>query len=303
MSAARQRAAAGRTAGELRREIAGALRAGGIETPELDARVLMQAALGCDHAALAAAPERRLTAPERARIGALAARRLRREPVARIVGEKEFWGLPLRVGAATLIPRPETETVVEAALAMLGRAAQARPLRVLDIGTGSGALLIALLRELPNAQGVGTDISMPALRIARDNAARHGVVHRALYVRTDLAGGLAGGLDLIVCNPPYIRSEAIAGLAPEVRDYEPRRALDGGADGLAFYRRLAAALPALLAPGGMLLVEVGFDQAEPVARIFSACGLRPLRPPATDLSGIPRVAIFGAAGAEKPPQF
>jgi release factor glutamine methyltransferase len=289
------------TVGARRRALAAEFRAAGIETPELDARVLLQAALGCDHAALAADSERVLREDEAARVDAFARRRLRREPVAYITGEKEFWGLRLRVTADTLIPRPETETVVEAALAALAPARHRQRLRVLDIATGSGALLIALLHELPNAYGVATDISLEALRVAQSNADRHGVSARAAFIRTDLTQSLCGRFDLIVANPPYIETAALAALAPEVREHEPRLALDGGADGLALYRRIAASVGTLLAPDGLVIMEVGLGQAEPVAVLFAASGTLANQPPAHDLAGIPRAVILSHGPAEKPP--
>ena len=270
-----------------RRAWAAKFRECGIESPELDARILVGHALGLDHAALAATPSRRLNASEHQVVASLAHRRLAREPVARIVGVKEFWSLPLGVSAATLVPRPETETVVEAALDVIERrGARSRPLRIADLGTGSGAILLALLSELPAACGIGTDLSAAALRVARDNARRLGV-DGARFVACDMAAALRGPFDLIVSNPPYIASAEIAGLAPEVRDFDPRAALDGGPDGLAFYRAIAAAAPARLAPGGVLIVELGPGQAAAVAALFAAAGLAPAMP-RHDLSGVPR---------------
>ena len=164
--------------------------------------------------------------------------------VARIVGMKEFWSLPFTVNAATLVPRPETETVVEAALAAVDAGgARNRPLRMLDIGTGSGALLLALLAELPNASGIGTDISIAAVQIARSNSTRNGLADRAGFVACDVAEALCGPFDLVVSNPPYVARDSITQLAPGVRDYEPHIALDGGADGLDAYRAIAAKVP------------------------------------------------------------
>ena len=270
-----------------RRAWAAKFRECGIESPELDARILVGHALGLDHAALAATPSRRLNASEHQAVASLAHRRMAREPVARIVGAKEFWSLPLGVSAATLVPRPETETVVESALDAIERCgARSRPLRIADLGTGSGAILLALLSELPAACGIGTDLSAAALTMARDNARRLGV-NGARFVACDMAAALRGPFDLIVSNPPYIASAEIAGLAPEVRDFDPRAALDGGPDGLAFYRAIAAAAPGLLAPGGMLIVELGPGQAPAVAALFAAAGLAPATP-RHDLSGVPR---------------
>jgi release factor glutamine methyltransferase len=278
------------TVAEARRSLAAQLRAGGIDTPELDARILIGHALGLDHAALAAADTRRLGAAEESAIAALAQRRLAHEPVARIVGVKEFWSLKLAVNAATLVPRPETETVVEAALAAVAaQRPRARALRIADLGTGSGAILLALLSELPEAFGVGTDLDSAALALARGNARRLGLT-RAAYVACDVAAALRGPFDLIVSNPPYIASGDIATLPPEVRLFDPRRALDGGPDGLDCYRAIAAVAPALLAPGGALVVELGAGQAEPVAALFAAAGLAPA-PPRADLNGVPRALV------------
>jgi release factor glutamine methyltransferase len=188
------------------------------------------------------------------------------------------------------VPRPETETVVEAALtAVDALGARTRPLRIADLGTGSGALILALLSELPNAFGVGTDASAAALLVARDNARRLGLT-RASFVAGDMAAALRGPFDVIVSNPPYIASGDIATLAAEVRDFDPRLALDGGRDGLDLYRAIAAAAPALLAPGGALVVELGIGQMEPVAALFAAAGLAPA-PPRPDLNGVPRALV------------
>jgi len=274
----------------------GAPRAGGtisrrgLDTPDLDARILVGHALGLDHAALAAAATRRLGAEEESRISAMASRRLAGEPVARILGYKEFWSLPLRVDAATLVPRPETEIVVEAALAALDAGGpRSRNLRVADLGTGSGALVLALLSELPDAFGIGTDTSTTALVMARDNGRRLAQT-RARFVACDMAAALRGPFDAIVSNPPYIASGDIATLPPDVRDFDPHLALDGGTDGLHFYRAIAAVAPALLAPGGVLVVELGIGQAEPVAHLFAAAGLAP-SPPYPDLNGTPRALV------------
>jgi release factor glutamine methyltransferase len=215
--------------------------------------------------------------------------------VARILGCKEFWGLPLRVNAETLLPRPETETVVEAALAALeGRHRTSDPLRIVDLGTGSGALLLALLSELPNAGGVGTDISVGALGCARANAAALGLSDRAAFVACDYGAGLAGPFDILVSNPPYVARADIAGLQPEVRDYDPRRALDGGPDGLDGYRAIAAHARRLLAPNGVGAVELGRGQETAVASIFIAAGLAP-QAIRHDLSGIARALVWRPA--------
>jgi release factor glutamine methyltransferase len=279
-----------RTVGAARRLLAEKFRAAGIETPELDARVLVGHALSLDHAGLAAAGTRTLAAGDWNAISGFAERRLMHEPVARIVGFKEFWSLTLRIDSTTLVPRPETETLVEAALAEIDSAgARTRRLRVADLGTGSGAILLALLSELPDTFGVGTDTSFGALRTARQNAGRLQPA-RAAFVACDLGAALGGSFDLIVANPPYIASGEIATLAPDVRDYDPRAALDGGRDGLDCYRAIAATIPPLLKPTGALVVELGAGQAGAVGALFSQAGLAPahLR---TDLQGKQRALV------------
>jgi release factor glutamine methyltransferase len=293
-----------RTLDAARRALAEKFAAAGLDSPQLDARILVGHALGLDHAALLAAAERVLSADEDSAIAVLVERRLAHEPVARIVGTKEFWSLDLRIDDATLVPRPETETVVEAGLAAIdrrGARARARALRIVDLGTGSGAILLALLSELKNAHGIGSDINPRALAVARDNAVRLGQSNVA-FVACDLAAALRGPFDLIVANPPYIASSDIATLAPEVRLFDPRLALDGGADGLNFYRAIAAAAAELLTPDGAVVVEIGAGQAEPVATIFAAAGLVP-SPPRPDLHGVPRALIAAKVAAKKGPEF
>jgi release factor glutamine methyltransferase len=200
---------------------------------------------------------------------------------------QESWGLPLRITDATLVPRPETETVVEAALDAIDRdGRRMHHLRIADLGTGSGALLIALLCELPNAHGVGTDVSEEALAVARDNAGRHGLGFRAQFAACDFGAALAGGFDLVVCNPPYVATGDIPSLSPEVQR-DPPRALDGGADGLTCHRAVAGQGPHLLAPGGHLVVELGAGQCKAVAALLEHSGLPP-SPARADLAGIPR---------------
>jgi release factor glutamine methyltransferase len=224
-------------------------------------------------------------------------RRLAGEPVARILGQKEFWGLRLSLSPATLVPRPDTETVVELALEMLRANPARQGTRIADLGTGTGAILLALLSELHGAVGIGTDISQEALGTARGNAARLKLADRASFIRCDYASGLTGPFDLIVSNPPYIRSGDIAGLATEVRDHDPRAALDGGPDGLAAYRALIPQAARMLAPGAALVVEAGQGQAAQIEALMTAAGLVPHRAPKADLAGIPR-----AVGACKMPR-
>lgn len=264
-----------------------------IESAELDARLLLGHALGLDLTGLISAAQRRLTPDESARLEAFAVRRLDGEPVARIIGEKEFWGLPLQLSPATLVPRPDTETVVELALELLRASGGLhRPFRIADLGTGAGAILLALLSELPAAQGFGTDISESALQTAAANAARAGLSDRATFLACDYANGLSGPFDLIASNPPYIRSADIAALAPEVRNHDPLAALDGGADGLDAYRALIPQAAGLLAPGGALIVEAGAGQSSQIQALMSTAGLMPGTAPRADLGGIPR-AVAG----------
>lgn len=266
-----------------------AFRAAGIDTPQLDARVLAEHALGIDRARLVADSERLLDARAIDAIDELAGRRIAREPVARIVGAREFWSLPLAVSAAVLVPRPDTETVVEAALdAVTASSGRRRPLRILDIGTGSGALLLALLTELPDATGIGTDISEAALAVAAANAARLALDTRCTFVAANIAQGVEGPFDLVVSNPPYIASGEIAALAPEVRNFDPRLALDGGSDGLAAYRAIAADAGRLLAPGGLLVVELGAGQEDAVSQLLAQAGLAVQAPARKDLGGVAR---------------
>jgi release factor glutamine methyltransferase len=279
--------ALGMTVAQARRTLTDIFRQAELDSPELDARLLVGHALGLDHTGLTIESGRSLGGNAAHALAALATRRLEREPVARILGVKEFWGLPLRLNDATLVPRPESETVIEAALAVIDSAGpRNRALRIADLGTGSGALLIALLTELPNAVGIGTDVSSKALAAARGNAGRLGIAARTEFAICDFGAALTGSFDLVVSNPPYIASADIDTLSPEVR-HDPRPALDGGADGLDCYRTIAGQAPGLLKPNGDLVVELGIGQEPAVATLFRAAGLAPL-PARPDLSGIPR---------------
>jgi release factor glutamine methyltransferase len=289
---------AGQTVEAARRILAARFRNQAVDSAELDARMLVGAGLGLDLTGLIAAANRLLTSEESTRLEDFARRRLDGEPVARILGQKEFWGLPLKLSAATLVPRPDTETVVELALEMLHAApGPGHRLRIADIGTGSGAILLALLSELPDACGVGTDISEAALRAASANAARLRLADRAGFVACDYAAALSDRFDLIVSNPPYIRSAEIDGLAAEVRNHDPRAALDGGADGLDAYRALIPQAAGLLAPQGALVVEAGHDQSAVIRELMAAAGLTLERPAKADLAGILRAV----AGRKLPP--
>jgi release factor glutamine methyltransferase len=280
-----------------RRALAAHLQSAGIDSAELDARLLIGHALGLDLTGMIRAADRALTPDESNRLDALASRRLAGEPVARILGHKEFWGMQLSLSPATLVPRPDTETVVELALDMLRENSATQGTRIADLGTGTGAILLALLSELHGAVGSGTDISLEALQTARGNASRLGLADRASFIRCDYAAGLTGPFDLIVSNPPYIRSGDIPGLSVEVREHDPRAALDGGPDGLDAYRVLIPQAARILAPGAVLVVEAGQGQAGKIEGLMTAAGLTPHPSPRADLGGIPR-----AVGARKMPR-
>jgi release factor glutamine methyltransferase len=274
----------------VRRKVAQRFRDHGLDTPDLDARILVGHALGLDRTALMLAGDRRLEAAEIARIETLGARRLRREPIARITATKEFWGLPLTITPDVLVPRPQTETVVEQALAAVDRTGGRRALRIADLGVGSGAILIALLAELPNACAVGTDRDPAALALARENARRLGVAARAAFVACDFGAAVAPGCDLVVTNPPYIRTDEIAELEPDVREFDPRGAIDGGIDGLAAYRVIAIHARHMLVPGGHLIAEIGKGQGDAVAALFAAAGFGDIGI-VPDLAGVSRVVV------------
>jgi release factor glutamine methyltransferase len=283
----------GATVETIRRAVAARFRSSGIDSAELDARMLVGAVLDLDLTGIITAAGRQITENESHRLEVFARRRLAGEPVARILGHREFWGLPLNLSPATLVPRPDTETVVEMALQILRAEARAnQPLRIADLGTGSGAILLALLSELPRANGVGTDVSAEALQTASGNAARLGLSDRATFIACDYASGLSGAFDLIVSNPPYIRSADINALAVEVRDHDPRTALDGGADGLDAYRALIPQAAQSLAPGATLVVEAGEGQSSDIEALMTAAGLTTAGPPRADLTGIRR-AVAG----------
>lgn len=285
---------------EAQRMMTQSFRLAGLDSPEADARLLLGHALRLDRARLLSQSERLLDAREVEAIQGLAGRRLRHEPVARILGRKEFWSLTLQVSDAVLVPRPETETLVELALEVIERdGLRNERLRILDIGTGTGALLLALLSELRNATGTGTDISMRALEVARANAEQNKLAARSRFVCSNLADGVSGPFDLVVSNPPYIARAEIKSLQPEVSEYDPALALDGGTDGLDFYRAIAREASRLLAPAGHLIVELGAGQEAPVATLFQKAGLT-IEPARPDLAGIPR-ALLAMATPKSPP--
>jgi release factor glutamine methyltransferase len=268
------------------------LEAAGVDSPVLDARLLLEAGAGVSRLEIVTDPRRELSAAQVEAVNALTQRREAREPVSHIIGRKHFWTLDLAVSAAVLTPRPETEFVVEAGLQSTLPADA--PHRILDLGAGSGAIILALLRERPNATGVAIDVSPQALAIVQENAEQLGVADRLDIRQNDWADGLDERFDLIVSNPPYIRSGDIDALAPEVSRFEPRVALDGGEDGLVAYRIIIAALPRLLKPGAAFALEVGLGQAESVKALAEEAGLMTAEP-VRDLSGIPRVVVGHAA--------
>jgi release factor glutamine methyltransferase len=271
------------------------LRAAGVDAPRRDARLLMARALRADEASLVAGSGHVLERRQAAAFAALVRRRSRREPLSHVIGRREFWSLNFTVGPAVLDPRPDSECLVEAALAFApGRGA---PLRVLDLGTGSGCLLLAVLSERPLAKGVGVDAAPAALELARRNARDLGLEPRARFVRGDWGRRLRGPFDLVLCNPPYVRTGDIAALEPEVARFEPRLALDGGPDGLDAYRRLLPDL-ARLARKGVGVVEIGDGQAGAVSAIAAQAGLTAIAR-REDLAGRARCLVFTAAGNEK----
>jgi release factor glutamine methyltransferase len=269
------------------------LREAGIETPELDARLLLCHAAELTHESVVARAREALPPEAILRLDELIRRRTRREPVSRITGAREFYGRSFLVDAGVLDPRPDTETLIAAALDVVEKKGwRGRPLRVLDLGTGTGCVLLTLLAELPKATGLGTDLSLGALRVAKANATRLGVGRRASFVASDWLDGVSGPFDLIVSNPPYIASTEIVRLAPEVALHDPHLALDGGPDGLDAYRRIAAGAAKFLVPQGQILVEIGASQAGAVADLLGDAGfLVESASPRLDLVGRPRVVV------------
>jgi release factor glutamine methyltransferase len=267
------------------RDLRRTLNDAGFETAALDARLLLLTALGISATDLVTQPDTPLSPDQAETLASFAHRRLTHEPVARIVGVREFWGLPFHLSPETLVPRPDTETVVETALDLIPD--RQAPLRIVDFGTGSGCILVALLHELPQATGLGVDLSFGALATARANAADNRVDRRCQFVLSHWADAISGTFDLMVSNPPYIASGVIPTLDEEVREHDPRLALDGGSDGLEPYRILLSEAGRLLASGGLIAVEIGYDQAQDLTGLAGAYGLEILRI-AHDLSGNPR---------------
>jgi release factor glutamine methyltransferase len=275
--------------GAVLREAGQRLAAAGVEDAPRDARLLLQAASGLSSAALVAFPERGVAAAALARFYGMLERRERREPMAQILGVREFWSLRFRVTADTLDPRPDSETLVQAVLDRVPD--RAATLRLVDFGTGTGCLLLALLHDLPSAAGLGVDLSAAALAVAAENARDLGLAARATFRQGNWDEAISPPFDIVVSNPPYIESAMIPQLQPEVARFEPRLALDGGADGLDAHRRLLPAAARLLRQGGLAALEVGVGQADSVTAIGVACGLRHIAT-AADLGGMPRVVVW-----------
>lgn len=286
------------TRSALRRQMAARLAEAGVDTPDLDARVLMAEALRLDPTEIVTDGRAAVDPADVARIEALLARRLAGEPVARILGRREFWSLSFELSPETLVPRPDTETLVQAALEVL--AGTPAP-RLLDLGTGTGAILAALLSERPDAHGIAVDVSPAAARTARDNLARLGLRERSCVLVGDWAEALGARFDLVVSNPPYIPAADIATLDLDVRAHDPQAALDGGPDGLDAYRRIVAALPRLLKPRAVAVLELGIGQEADVAALARGAGLEVTGPALRDLGGISRALVLRApAGVAAP---
>jgi len=259
------------TVADCLRKGAASLKNAGIDNAAFEARLLLSETMGVPAPSLIAYPERSVPDPDA--FGRVIERRARREPVAQIVGRREFWGLPFEVTADTLDPRPDSETVVAAVLE--AQSNRGRALQILDLGTGTGCLLLSLLSELPGATGLGVDRSRAALTVARRNAERLGLAERARFLESDWTGAVAGQFDVVVANPPYIPSADIEKLQPEVASYEPRRALDGGPDGLEAYRSLLSDIDRVMKPGAIVALEVGDGQAAAVGALLDGRDLEP----------------------------
>jgi release factor glutamine methyltransferase len=275
------------------KEAVALMKSAGLDTPVLDARLIVQHALGVDWETLFLKDDQTIDDGEVRRLEVELARRAAHEPVSRIIGRRHFWTLDLAVSPDTLDPRPETETLIETVVAAIPD--RTSPLRILDLGTGTGALLLALLKEYPAAVGIGVDRSDGALKVARANAASHDLADRASFFVGNWALALTGGFDLMVSNPPYIAGSDLGALPLDVRDYDPVLALDGGEDGLDAYRTILPDLSRLLAVDGLAVLEVGADQASDVSAMATAHGLRLIGVRA-DLAGIGRALSFGLAG-------
>jgi len=278
------------TRGEALAEVTARLRGACIDSPARDARLLLIHAAQIEMAELIGWPERPLSEESTARLTDFADRRCRREPVSKIFGRREFWSLDFEVTADTLDPRPDTETLVDAALKVFPD--HDRPLSILDLGTGSGCILLSVLSERTKAWGLGVDRSARSVAVATRNAARLGLSDRARFMIGDWDQAIAAEFDLVMSNPPYIPTRVIESLDPEVREYDPIAALDGGNDGLDAYRSLAARLSARVRPDGLVLLEIGIGQADAVSALLEQAGFLSIDR-LNDLAGIPRVLAAG----------
>lgn len=284
------------TASAVAAEVTQRLRAAGIESAARDSRLLIAAALGLDAVQLLSRLEMPVGEVERKRLESFVIRRSAREPVSRILGNRGFYGRDFEISPATLDPRPDSETLIDAALELIESDGRNGAFHILDIGTGSGCLLVTLLAELPNATGIGTDIDPRALLVSDRNAKRHGVARRAGWVQARSLDGIDGPVDLLVANPPYVPTGEIDGLEPEVREYDPRGALDGGADGLGIYRELAEELTRVV-PDGWAVFEVGAGQAGAVCELLAKVSLNNHSPQIRtfqDLNGVDRCVAWRA---------
>jgi release factor glutamine methyltransferase len=254
-----------------RRALQSALASAGFQEAQREARLLIECATSLTPEQLLLDDTRTLTASEALTLSNALARRLAHEPLSRIKGERDFYGRTFRITPAVLDPRPDTETLIDLVLQWVDETGgRRRPLSIIDIGTGTGCILVTLLAELPRATGLGTDISPEALHVASANAERYGLAMRARFQQARSLDGIAGPFDILVANPPYIPTADIAGLEPAVRGFDPPAALDGGSDGLAIYREIATRAGSVV-PSGLIAVEVGAGQAADVARILSEC--------------------------------
>ncbi|OEJ66738.1 peptide chain release factor N(5)-glutamine methyltransferase [Magnetovibrio blakemorei] len=279
------------TVGQAQRVCVPLLKDAGIDDPVFEARVLLGFVLGGGPERVLADRDEQLSLAQAKALAEALSQRCRRMPMAQIVGVREFWSLAFKVTSDTLTPRPDTETLVEA---VVDHCVQP-PKRILDLGTGTGCIVLALLSEWPSAVGIGVDASLEALKIAEENSRTLGLVERVAFVSADWTGpdwthALGAPFDVVVSNPPYIPALDIEGLEPDVRDFEPRAALDGGEDGLDAYRAIVAELPTLLAPGGLVGFEIGIGQADDVAALLKGAGLDVVEQRA-DLGGVTRVVL------------
>ncbi len=277
------------SAQEVLRQSIRTLQAAHVQSASLDARLLLQHVMNVSHEQWVAYPDMDMTTEQVAFYESLVARRASREPIAHITGKREFWSMEFKVTNATLDPRPDSETIIEALLQRIpDRNAE---LKILDLGTGTGCLLLTLLKEFTNAQGTGIDLSREAMAVAQENALSLGLSARATFLHGNWCEGLSGTFDIIVSNPPYIPTTSIGSLAPEVAQYEPKLALDGGADGMDCYRKILAAMPAMLNQKGIAALEVGVGQIQAVAEIANENGLQ-LEGMRKDMQGIPRCLLL-----------